>query len=65
MSKISTSVYSGHNFNRLLFTNNDIIYSFGGIGLFNSFPGLIYFDFSLGEWLKKEIKNYPDNAKKL
>ena len=65
VSKISTSVHSGHNFNRLLFTNNDIIYSFGGIGLFNSFPGLIYFDFSLGEWLKKEIKNYPDNAKKI
>ena len=65
VSKISTSVYSGHNFNRLLFTNNDIIYSFGGIGLFNSFPGLIYFDFSLGEWLKKEIKNYQDNAKKI
>ena len=65
VSKISTSVHSGHNFNRLLFTNNDIIYSFGGIGLFNSFPGLIYFDFALGEWLKKEIKNYPDNAKKI
>jgi len=65
VSKISTSVHSGHNFNRLLFTNNDIIYSFGGIGLFNSFPGLIYFDFDLGEWLKKEIKNYPDNAKKI
>ena len=65
VSKISTSVHSGHNFNRLLFTNNDIIYSFGGLGLFNSFPGLIYFDFSLGEWLKKEIKNYPDNAKKI
>ena len=65
VSKISTSVHSGHNFNRLLFTNNDILYSFGGIGLFNSFPGLIYFDFDLGEWLKKEIKNYPDNAKKI
>ena len=65
VSKISTSVHSGHNFNRLLFTNNDIIYSFGGLGLFNTFPGLIYFDFSLGEWLKKEIKNYPDNAKKI
>ena len=65
VSKISTSVHSGHNFNRLLFTTNDILYSFGGIGLFNSFPGLIYFDFSLGEWLKKEIKNYPDNAKKI
>ena len=65
VSKISTSVHSGHNFNRLLFTNNDILYSFGGIGLFNTFPGLIYFDFSLGEWLKKEIKNYPGNAKKI
>lgn len=65
VSKISTSVHSGHNFNRLLFTNNDVIYSFGGIGLFNTFPGLIYFDFSLGEWLKKEIKNYPDNARKI
>ena len=46
VSKISKSVGSGHNYNRYLFTYNDVIYSYGGEGLFNTFPGLIYFEHS-------------------
>jgi hypothetical protein len=65
VSLISKSLHSGHNFNRHLFIFNDIIYSYGGEGLFNSFPGLIYFDYSSGDWLMKEIKNYPFNSKKV
>mgnify|MGYP000147159993 CR=1 FL=1 len=65
VSKISNSVYKGHNFNRLLFIHDEIVYSYGGVGLFNSFPGLIYFDFGLKGWLEVDLKNYPQNANKI
>jgi hypothetical protein len=57
--KISKSIHSGHNFNRNLFLYKETLYSFGGNGLFNSFPGIIHFDPSLGGWLENKIKNYP------
>ena len=63
VSKISKSVYSGHNFNRHLFIHNDIIFSLGGQGLFNSFPGIIYFESNLSGWLEMDIKNYPFDTK--
>jgi len=59
VSKISNSLYCGHNFNRELFIHNNIVYSYGGVGLFNSYPRLIYFDSGLSGWLEKDIKNYP------
>lgn len=62
--KISDELTSGH-YNRHLFLFNDILYSYGGISLFNSFPGLIYFDYPSKKWIKKEIKNYPFDAKKV
>ena len=65
VSKISSSIHKGHNFNRLLFIYDEIVYSLGGQGLFNSFPGLIYFDFSLKGWLEVDLKNYPKNAHKI
>jgi hypothetical protein len=65
VSKISNSIYKGHNFNRLLFIHDEIVYSYGGQGLFNSFPGLIYFDLSLKGWLEVDLKNYPQNANKI
>jgi hypothetical protein len=65
VSKISKSVGSGHNYNRYLFTYNDVIYSYGGEGLFNTFPGLIYFEHSTGIWQRKKIENYPFDAQKV
>jgi hypothetical protein len=65
VSKISNSIYKGHNFNRLLFIHDEIVYSYGGVGLFNSFPGLIYFDFALKGWLEVDLKNYPQNANRI
>ena len=65
VSKISNSIYKGHNFNRLLFIHDEIVYSYGGVGLFNSFPGLIYFDFELKGWLEVDLKNYPQNANRI
>ena len=65
VSKISKSIHSGHNFNRYLFIHKDVIYSYGGQGLFNSFPGLIYFDHSTGTWHRKKIKNYPFDSQKV
>ena len=65
VSKISNSIYKGHNFNRLLFVHDEIVYSYGGVGLFNSFPGLIYFDFTLKGWLEVDLKNYPQNANRI
>ena len=56
--KISKSIHSGHNFNRNLFLYKETLYSSGGNGLFNSFPGIIHFDPSLGGWLENKIKNY-------
>jgi hypothetical protein len=55
----------GHNFNRHLFMHNNVLFSYGGEGLFNTFPGLIYFDFSSKEWVKKDIKNYPFDSRKV
>ena len=63
--KISQSIYSGHNFNRNLFLYEETLYSYGGNGLFNSFPGIIYFDPSLGGWLENKIKNYPFDVKRV
>ena len=57
--KISKSIHSGHNFNRHLFLYKETLYSCGGNGLFNTFPGIIHFDPSLGGWLENKIKNYP------
>tara|TARA_B100000902_G_scaffold27553_1_gene33171 strand:+ start:112 stop:1365 length:1254 start_codon:yes stop_codon:yes gene_type:complete len=65
VSSISKSLYGGHNFRRLLFIHDDILYSFGGQGLFNNFPGLVHFDPALKGWLENEIKNYPYDAKSI
>lgn len=59
VSKLSTSKYHGSTFQRQLFYHNDKIYSFGGVGLFNSFGKLIEFDFNKGEWFLKKINNLP------
>jgi len=63
--KISQSIYSGHNFNRNLFLYKETLYSYGGNGLFNTFPGIIHFDRSLGGWLENSIKNYPFDVKRV
>ncbi|RZP04527.1 MAG: hypothetical protein EVA43_01700 [Flavobacteriales bacterium] len=65
VSKISKETHSGHNYNRHLFLYDDILYSYGGQGLFNSFPDLLYFDYSTKDWIIKEIKNYPFDAQKV
>ena len=65
VSKISNSVYGGHNFDRELFIHNNIVYSYGGKGLFNTYPRLSYFDSSLSGWLEKDIKNYPFDAREV
>jgi hypothetical protein len=57
--------HSELNFNRYLFINNNILYSYGGQGKFNYFPWLIYFDFNSKKWKKNNIKNYPYNVKKV
>ena len=49
----------------MLFIHDEIVYSYGGVGLFNSFPGLIYFDFALKGWLEVDLKNYPQNANRI
>ena len=63
--KISEELDWSHSYNRHLFLFNDVLYSYGGIGLFNAFPGLIYFDYPSKKWVKKEIKNYPFDVKKV
>ena len=63
--KISEEINSGGYYNRHLFLFNDILYSYGGKGLLNTFSGLIYFDYPSKKWIKKEIKNYPFDAKKV
>ena len=62
VSKLSKSLFHGANFGRLLFTHNDIVYSYGGGGLFNSFTGLIYFEPNAKGWFEKKIIAYPKNA---
>tara|TARA_B110000003_G_scaffold205004_1_gene203832 strand:+ start:1829 stop:3100 length:1272 start_codon:yes stop_codon:yes gene_type:complete len=64
VSKISKSLNGGYD-NRYLFLHSDTIYSLGGEGLFNSFPGLIYFDDFSGNWKKKAIKFYPIDSEKI
>lgn len=65
VSKISDHSFSGHNLNRHLFLYNDVLYSYGGQGLFNSSPELLCFDFTSKYWEIKEIKNYPFDSKKV
>ena len=65
VSKISKSFNGGHNYNRYLFQHSNTIYSLGGQGLFNSYPGLIYFDHFSGDWKEKEIKFYPFDSEKI
>lgn len=55
VTKLSTSKYHGFNFGRNLFYHDSTLYSAGGSGLFNSFSGIIEFDFETGEWFKKPI----------
>ena len=63
--KISEELAWSHSYNRHLFLFNDVLYSYGGIGSFKAFPGLIYFDYPTKKWIKKEIKNYPFDTKKV
>ena len=62
---LSNGVYHGNNFKRNLFIHNHTVYSIGGEGLFNIFPGLIYFDTKKNEWFEKKIKGYPPNTRKI
>ena len=62
VSKLSNSLFHGANFGRFLFTHNDIVYSYGGGGLFNSFTGLIYFEPDAKGWFEKKIIAYPKSA---
>ena len=62
---LSNGVYHGNNFKRNLFVHNHTVYSIGGEGLFNVFPGLIYFDTKKKEWFEKKIKGYPTNARQI
>jgi hypothetical protein len=63
MSKPLTSTIG--NYNRHLFMFDDVVYSYGGVGLFSSLTDLIYFDFFSGNWLKKSVKNYPFDSNKV
>jgi hypothetical protein len=65
VKKLSTSIFQGHNFKRLLFIQDDVIYSYGGEGLFNVFPGLIYFHKKSSSWMKKKIEDYPKDTRKV
>ena len=59
VEKLSEGTFNGHNFKRLLFLYNDVVYSYGGEGLFNVNSSLIYFDEIKKGWFEREIKNYP------
>ena len=63
VTKLNSSRYHGFNFGRHLFYHDSTLYSVGGSGLFNSFPGIIEFDFKVGEWYKKSIGSVPVNRK--
>ena len=65
IEKISKGIYHGHNFHRYLFIYNSKIYLYGGQGLWNSFVGLLEFNKQNKEWFKKEIQDYPFEAKKV
>ena len=61
VTKLNNPRYHGFNFGRHLFYHDSALYSAGGSGLFNSFPGIIEFDFEVGEWYKKPIGSIPFN----
>ena len=63
--KLTLDDHSELNYNRYLFINNNILYSYGGQGKFDSFPWLIYFDYDNKKWEKIHIKNYPYDVKKI
>ena len=63
VEKLSNGKHHGHNFKRLLFMHDDIVYSYGGTGLFNINTSLIFFDIVYKEWYKKDIKNYPFDSR--
>ena len=63
--KLTLDNHAEINFNRYLFLNNNVLYSYGGQGGFNEFPWLIYFDFVSKKWKKNNIKNYPYDVKKV
>ena len=63
--KLTNGEFHGHNFKRSLFIHDEIIYSYGGEGLFNFSTKLIYFNPKLKGWYEKEISNYPFNARKV
>ena len=65
VEKLSNGKHHGHNFNRLLYMHDDIVYSYGGEGLFNLNPSLIFFDIVYKEWYKKDIKNYPFDSRSI
>jgi len=61
--KLSNGVYHGHNFHRLMFMHDNKLYCYGGEGLFNVNPYLIYFDDNEREWFEHKIKNYPFDSR--
>ncbi len=65
VEKLSNGKHHGHNFNRLLYMHDDIVYSYGGEGLFNTNTSLIFFDIVYKEWYKKDIKNYPFDSRSI
>ena len=65
IEKISKGIYHGHNFHRYLFSYKSKIYLYGGQGLWSSFVGLLEFNKQNKEWFKKEIQDYPFEAKKV
>ena len=63
--KLSNSQYHGHNFKRTLFIHDDVLYSYGGEGLFNFSTKLIYFNPKLKGWYEQKIMNYPFDSRKV
>jgi len=63
--KISNGEFHGHNFKRSIFIHNDVLYSFGGEGLFNFSTKLLHFDSESKGWLEKKIQNYPFDSRKV
>ena len=63
--KLSNSQHHGHNFKRTLFIHDDVIYSYGGEGLFNFSTKLIYFNPKLKGWDEQKIMNYPFDSRKV
>ena len=65
VTKLNNAKYHGFNFGRHLFYYDSTLYSVGGSGLFNSFPGIIEFDFESAEWYKKSIGSIPVNRRSI